>query len=56
LRASQSNALDDDIYLTLALIAIGIAPHVVDRILKHASGTISGVARIYNRHEYLAER
>jgi integrase len=38
------------------MAALGIAPHVVDRILNHANGTISGVARIYNRHEYLAER
>jgi integrase len=38
------------------MAALGAAPHVVDRILNHASGTISGVARIYNRHEYLAER
>ena len=38
------------------MAGLGVAPHVVDRILNHASGTISGVARIYNRHEYLAER
>jgi integrase len=35
---------------------IGIAHHVVDKILNHSSGAISGVARIYNRNEYLAER
>jgi integrase len=33
-----------------------IAPHVVDRILNHTSGTISGVAAVYNRFEYLEER
>jgi integrase len=33
-----------------------IAPHVVDKILNHAAGTISGVARVYNRAEYLDER
>jgi len=38
------------------MAALGVAPHVVDRILNHSGGTISGVARIYNRHEYLAER
>ena len=33
-----------------------IAPHVVDRVLNHTSGTIRGVARVYNRFEYLDER
>jgi hypothetical protein len=31
-------------------------PHVVDRILNHTSGTIRGVARVYNRFEYSEER
>src|SRR4051812_48806254 len=35
---------------------LGIAPHVLDRVLNHVSGTIKGVARIYNRSEYAAER
>jgi integrase len=35
---------------------IGIAPHVVDRILNHASGTIRGIAAVYNRFEYQQER
>jgi integrase len=35
---------------------LSIPPHVVDRILNHTSGTIRGVARIYNRHAYLEER
>jgi integrase len=38
------------------MAAIGIAHHVVDRILNHTAGKISGVARIYNRHDYAAER
>jgi integrase len=38
------------------MAALGIAPHVVDKILNHSSGKISGVARIYNRYEFLAER
>jgi integrase len=33
-----------------------ILPHVVDRILNHTSGTIRGVAKIYNRFAYLDER
>jgi integrase len=35
---------------------LNIAPHVVDRILNHVSGTIKGVAAVYNRHAYLDER
>jgi integrase len=38
------------------MAALGIAPHVVDKILNHSSGKISGVAKIYNRFEYLPER
>jgi hypothetical protein len=33
-----------------------IAPHVADKILNHQAGTISGVAAVYQRHEFLAER
>jgi len=35
---------------------LNIAPHVVDKVLNHASGTIRGVAAVYNRFEYLDER
>jgi integrase len=38
------------------MAALNIAPHVVDRILNHVSGTIRGVAAVYNRHAYLEER
>lgn len=38
------------------MAGLGIAHHVVDRVLNHTAGAISGVARIYNRHEYSAER
>jgi integrase len=38
------------------MAGLGIAPHVVDRALIHSTGKINGVARIYNRHEYLIER
>jgi hypothetical protein len=34
----------------------GALSHVVDRVLNHSSGKISGVAKIYNRFEYLGER
>jgi integrase len=35
---------------------LGIAPHVVDKILNHVAGTIKGVAAIYNRYQYSDER
>ena len=35
---------------------LGIAPHVVEKVLNHISGTISGVAAVYNRYGYDAER
>src|SRR4051794_13173416 len=35
---------------------LGIAPHVADKILNHQSGTISGVAAVYQRHDFFKER
>ena len=35
---------------------LGVTPHVADKILNHQSGTISGVAAVYQRHDFLAER
>ena len=35
---------------------LGVAPHVADKILNHQSGTISGVAAVYQRHDFLGER
>jgi integrase len=35
---------------------LGIAPHVADKILNHQAGTISGVAAVYQRHDFIAER
>ena len=34
---------------------LGVAPHVVERILNHTSGSLGGVAGIYNRFSYLPE-
>jgi len=31
-------------------------PHVADKILNHQAGTISGVAAVYQRHDFLLER
>ncbi len=35
---------------------LNIAPHVVDKVLNHVSGTIRGVAAVFNRFGYLDER
>lgn len=35
--------------------ALGVPLHVTERILDHRSGTVSGVAAIYNRHTYIPE-
>lgn len=34
----------------------GVAPHVVEKVLNHISGTLSGVAAVYNRYGYDAEK
>jgi integrase len=38
------------------MAGLGVAPHVADKILNHQSGTISGVAAVYQRHQFMAER
>ena len=38
------------------MAANGVAPHVADRLLNHVQGTISGLAAVYQRAEFLAER
>jgi integrase len=35
---------------------LNIPPHVLDKVLNHSSGTIRGVAAVYNRFAYLEER
>jgi integrase len=35
---------------------LGVAPHVADKILNHQNGAISGIAAVYQRHDFLAER
>ncbi len=34
---------------------LSVAPHVIEKILNHVSGSFSGVAGIYNQHDYEAE-
>jgi integrase len=61
-KASDRPAIDDwilhDLRRTAAtgMARLNIPPHVVDKILNHVSGTIRGVAAVYNRHAYLDER
>jgi integrase len=38
------------------MAGIGIAPHVVEAALGHKSGTIKGVAAVYNRYSYNVEK
>lgn len=41
---------------TTRMAKLKVPPHIVDKILNHSSGTIRGVAKIYNREQYLEER
>jgi integrase len=41
---------------TSGMACLNFPPHVVDKVLNHTGGTISGVAAVYNRHAYLDER
>jgi integrase len=66
--SSQKRRLDDlcgvshwrlhDLRRTMVsgMARLGVAPHVADKILNHVAGTISGVAAVYQRHEFLKER
>ena len=37
------------------MAGLRVSPHVVERVLNHASGSFAGVAGVYNRFQYLAE-
>jgi integrase len=60
--AEGVNALDHwqfhDLRRTAAsgMAGMGIAPHVIEAVLNHKSGIIKGVAAIYNRYNYSAEK
>jgi integrase len=41
---------------TTGMARLNFPPHVVDKILNHTSGTIRGVAAVYNRFAYAEER
>lgn len=38
------------------MASIGIAPHVIEAVLNHVSGAKAGVAGVYNRYDYRAEK
>lgn len=38
------------------MAGLGIAPHVVEAVLNHRSGSIKGVAAVYNRYAYTDEK
>jgi integrase len=38
------------------MAGLGIAPHIVEAALNHRSGTIKGVAAVYNRYNYATEK
>jgi integrase len=37
------------------LAELGVAPHIIERLLNHVSGTISGITAVYNRARYEKE-
>lgn len=38
------------------LAGSGVPPHIADRLLNHVTGSIQGVAAVYQRAEFAAER
>jgi integrase len=38
------------------MAGLGFAPHVVEAVLNHRSGTIKGVAAVYNKYNYASEK
>lgn len=52
-----ANFTHHDLRRTFAtnLAALGTPIHVTEKLLNHISGTVSGVAAIYNRHAYMDE-
>ena len=47
-----------DIRRTVAsgMARLGVAPHVIEKVLNHLTGQISGLAAVYNRHAYSKEK
>ena len=47
-----------DVRRTVAtnMAMMGIQPHLIEAVLNHKTGIVSGVAAVYNRHAYLEEK
>lgn len=43
-------------FATIAAEVIKVPPHVIDKILSHKSGAIKGIAAVYQKAQFLAER
>jgi integrase len=60
-RMDEAIGVDDwrihDIRRTVAsgMAELGVAPHVIEKVLNHSTGVVSGVAAVYNRHAYKDE-
>lgn len=39
-----------------SMARLGIAPHIIEKVLNHATGQLSGVAGVYNRWGYFDEK
>lgn len=39
-----------------SMARLGVSIHIVEALLNHVSGTVSGVAAVYNRFDYIAEK
>ncbi|MFT4095690.1 MAG: tyrosine-type recombinase/integrase [Rhodoblastus sp.] len=61
-RLEKASGADDwrmhDIRRTVAtnIAMMGVQPHVIEAVLNHKSGIVSGVAAVYNRHAYAQEK
>ena len=43
-------------FATVATETLGFTPFVVDRVLNHVSGSVKGIAAVYQRGEYIEQR
>ncbi|MFG1325166.1 tyrosine-type recombinase/integrase [Xanthobacter variabilis] len=61
-RLEKASGSDDwrlhDIRRTVAtnMAMMGVQPHVIEAVLNHKSGIVSGVAAVYNRHSYTQKK
>jgi len=43
-------------FATITTGNLGVAPHVIDKVLNHVNGAVKGVAAVYQRAQYMDER